>query len=330
MVKQTMATFPDRPASNEKLYRTLDLINDQEAERTYVVGDYYRRTGKVPSAEFYFGQSPCAGPRASGRASPDRTSPHSPRCPASESRPQQDHDPAGQPRPLDPMAASGMGGMAAWASMGHGRHGRHGRHRHELSTRIGEVAWEAGRLPLVDPQPLNRPPGILPPGGSESHVGWVETSSMAPAFEPTWPRSCTVPREEGRSDTFPRSTRGLRPTLATTLRNALRIRIKGAIRGAGLISSRRLGPSPALRAPSPGGRGSEWIPTFGPFGGSTSLLGWRPMPISRIRRMRAWALVMATVLAGPAAAATPSVPRSIRPSGPSTCRSSARSPSAAT
>jgi hypothetical protein len=51
-----MATVPDRPAGNEKLYHTLDLINDAEAERSYVIGDYYRRTGKVASAEFYFGK----------------------------------------------------------------------------------------------------------------------------------------------------------------------------------------------------------------------------------------------------------------------------------
>lgn len=56
MIKQTMATFPDRPEGNEKLYHTLDLINDQEAERTYVIADYYRRTGKVASAEFYYGK----------------------------------------------------------------------------------------------------------------------------------------------------------------------------------------------------------------------------------------------------------------------------------
>jgi outer membrane protein assembly factor BamD (BamD/ComL family) len=54
MVKQTMATFPDRLAGGEKLYHTLDLINDQEAERTYVVGAYYKRAGYPTSAEYYF------------------------------------------------------------------------------------------------------------------------------------------------------------------------------------------------------------------------------------------------------------------------------------
>ena len=55
MIKQTMANFPDRKASTEEeLYHTLDLINDQDAERAFQVGDYYRRTGKVASAEYYF------------------------------------------------------------------------------------------------------------------------------------------------------------------------------------------------------------------------------------------------------------------------------------
>lgn len=64
MIKQTMATFPDRPAGNEKLYHTLDLINDQEAERTYVVGAYYRRAGYPQSAEYYFARIPQRWPRS--------------------------------------------------------------------------------------------------------------------------------------------------------------------------------------------------------------------------------------------------------------------------
>ena len=34
----------------------LDLITDQEAERAFLVGDYYRRTGKAMAAEFYLGK----------------------------------------------------------------------------------------------------------------------------------------------------------------------------------------------------------------------------------------------------------------------------------
>jgi outer membrane protein assembly factor BamD (BamD/ComL family) len=64
MVHQTMHNFPDRPAGTEKLYHTLDLINDAEAERTYVIAEYYRRTGKVASAEFYYGKIPRVWPKS--------------------------------------------------------------------------------------------------------------------------------------------------------------------------------------------------------------------------------------------------------------------------
>jgi outer membrane protein assembly factor BamD (BamD/ComL family) len=58
LVKQTMSSFPDRQASYENLYHTLDLINDQQAERTYRIGEFYKRVGKVTSAEYYFGWIP--------------------------------------------------------------------------------------------------------------------------------------------------------------------------------------------------------------------------------------------------------------------------------
>ncbi|MDR3623122.1 MAG: M56 family metallopeptidase, partial [Paludisphaera borealis] len=43
---------------------TLDLINDQEAERTYKIGAYYKKIGKVASAEFYFGKIPQRWPNS--------------------------------------------------------------------------------------------------------------------------------------------------------------------------------------------------------------------------------------------------------------------------
>ncbi|MFO0908550.1 MAG: tetratricopeptide repeat protein [Isosphaeraceae bacterium] len=64
LVKQTMASFPERPAGNEKLYHTLDLINDQEAERTYVRADYYRRAGYPQSAEYYYAMIPQRWPKS--------------------------------------------------------------------------------------------------------------------------------------------------------------------------------------------------------------------------------------------------------------------------
>jgi outer membrane protein assembly factor BamD (BamD/ComL family) len=64
MIKQTLASFPDRPAGNEPLFHTLDIINDQEAERAYVVASYYKKTGKVASAEYYYGKIPQKWPKS--------------------------------------------------------------------------------------------------------------------------------------------------------------------------------------------------------------------------------------------------------------------------
>jgi outer membrane protein assembly factor BamD (BamD/ComL family) len=54
-IKKTMAEFPERQATAEGLYHTLDLIRDQEAERAYTTGLYYMRARKPISAEYQFG-----------------------------------------------------------------------------------------------------------------------------------------------------------------------------------------------------------------------------------------------------------------------------------
>lgn len=57
LIQRTLAAYPDRPRDEQKrLYHLLDLITDQEAERAYLTGDYYRRTGKAMAAEFYLGK----------------------------------------------------------------------------------------------------------------------------------------------------------------------------------------------------------------------------------------------------------------------------------
>lgn len=57
LIQQTLASYPDRARDEQKrLYHLLDLITDQEAERDFMVGDYYRRTGKALAAEFYLGK----------------------------------------------------------------------------------------------------------------------------------------------------------------------------------------------------------------------------------------------------------------------------------
>jgi outer membrane protein assembly factor BamD (BamD/ComL family) len=60
-IRQTRAAFPERTEENEKLYRSVDLIFDQHAERAYRVGMYYldyaKRTNGTgtAAAEYYFG-----------------------------------------------------------------------------------------------------------------------------------------------------------------------------------------------------------------------------------------------------------------------------------
>ncbi len=54
-IKKTMAEFPERQATVEGLYHTLDLIQDQHAEQAYTVGMYYIRARKPISAEYQFG-----------------------------------------------------------------------------------------------------------------------------------------------------------------------------------------------------------------------------------------------------------------------------------
>ena len=54
-IQKTMAEFPERQATADGLYHTLDLIRDQEAERAYTTGLYYIRAHKPISAEYQFG-----------------------------------------------------------------------------------------------------------------------------------------------------------------------------------------------------------------------------------------------------------------------------------
>ncbi len=54
-IQKTMAEFPERQATAEGLYHTLDLIRDQEAERAYTTAKYYVKAGKPTSAEYYYG-----------------------------------------------------------------------------------------------------------------------------------------------------------------------------------------------------------------------------------------------------------------------------------
>ncbi len=117
-VKQHMTLFPERPAGDEKLYHTLDLINDQKAERTFVTGDYYQRIGKVPSAEFYFGTVVHRWPKSEWAAKAKTRLAALAKAPRKESLPSKIMT---QPGAADPMGGSSMGGFGGGGpSMGAG------------------------------------------------------------------------------------------------------------------------------------------------------------------------------------------------------------------
>ncbi len=115
LIKQTMVTFPDRQAGNEKLYHTLDLINDQQAERTYVIADYYKRTGKVPSAEFYFGMIRHKWPNSPWAAKAKTDLAALAKMPRKPSLPSKIMT---QPGAISPFSGSGQGGQGPMGGMG--------------------------------------------------------------------------------------------------------------------------------------------------------------------------------------------------------------------
>ena len=67
-VEPKLEPNPDVPADNETLDNGLNLSNDQEAERAFVLGDYYQRIGKVTSAAYYFGKIRQRWPKSSWAA----------------------------------------------------------------------------------------------------------------------------------------------------------------------------------------------------------------------------------------------------------------------
>lgn len=123
-ITRTMATFPERQAStNELLYHTLDLISDQMAERAYRRGEYYRHTGHVASAEYYFAMVPQKWPASPWADKAKKELAQLAKLPRKDSMPSKMMTPPGSSDPfggafsggtvnsLNPMM--GMGGMGA-------------------------------------------------------------------------------------------------------------------------------------------------------------------------------------------------------------------------
>ena len=113
-----MTMFPEQQASySDEMYKTLDLIEDQQAERAYRIGEHYLWTGKVgvrrvlaSARSRQVAQEPLGG-EGQGAARPDRQ--HA----AQGDQGEQDHDPAGQLRSLDRQLRDGAGGMSSGSGM---------------------------------------------------------------------------------------------------------------------------------------------------------------------------------------------------------------------
>ena len=117
LVRQTMATFPEEQADFEHLYHTLDLINDQEAERTYHTGAYYKKIGKVASAEYYFGKIPQRWPNSPWAVKAKNDLAQLAKMPRKATLPSKILT---QPGANDPYYSAGPGAMGPMGGMGMG------------------------------------------------------------------------------------------------------------------------------------------------------------------------------------------------------------------
>jgi outer membrane protein assembly factor BamD (BamD/ComL family) len=115
LIGQTMSTFPDRQGNFEKLYVTLDHINDAEAEKWYKTGMYYKRIQKVPSAEFYLGKVPQRWPSSPWAVKAKTELAELAKMPRTPSKPSKIIIPPGATDPF--MSAGPMGGMMGGMGM---------------------------------------------------------------------------------------------------------------------------------------------------------------------------------------------------------------------
>ncbi len=116
LIGQTMSTFPERPAGFEKLYLTLDHINDAEAEKTYLIGMQYKRRKKVASAEYYLGKVPQRWPNSPWAVKAKTELAELAKMPRKPSKPSRIIIPPGATDPF--MSTGPMGGMMGGMGMG--------------------------------------------------------------------------------------------------------------------------------------------------------------------------------------------------------------------
>jgi outer membrane protein assembly factor BamD (BamD/ComL family) len=108
LVGNTMRMFPDRPVT-EKMYLTLDHINDALAEKTYHIGMQYKRMNKVASAEYYLGKVPQRWPNSPWAVKAKSELAQLAKMPRKPSKPSRIIIPPGATDPF--MSAGPAGGM---------------------------------------------------------------------------------------------------------------------------------------------------------------------------------------------------------------------------
>jgi outer membrane protein assembly factor BamD (BamD/ComL family) len=94
-------------STSEKLYHTLDVINEAEAEKTYKDGAYYKKIGKVASAEYYLGKLPRRWPNSPWSVKAKADLAELAKLPRTPSKPSRIIIPPGA---SDPFGGGGMGG----------------------------------------------------------------------------------------------------------------------------------------------------------------------------------------------------------------------------
>jgi TolA-binding protein len=121
LVRKTMDAFPEQQASFEGLYHTLDVINAADAEKTFLNGAYYKKIGRVASAEYYFGKIPQRWPSSPWAVKAKTELAQLAKMPRKQSKPSKI---ILQPGSTDPYYSSGpMGGMGGMGGMGMGMPG---------------------------------------------------------------------------------------------------------------------------------------------------------------------------------------------------------------
>ena len=118
MVQKTMKTFPERQASYEGLYHTLDIINNAKREdlsHRHVL----QRVGKIQAAEFYLGKIPQRWPNSPWAVKAKGELAVLAKMPRTLSKPSKIMIPPGSTSPM----GGGMGGMGGMGMGGMGMGG---------------------------------------------------------------------------------------------------------------------------------------------------------------------------------------------------------------